>query len=112
MHDVVLPEIDPVKPLGRLMLRLEREALLEHVNGILREEHALIEDVFGMTRLPRICRARRRIWWWLWDELGWTYPEIGRLFGRDHTAVLQGIRVCGAELGLVEFEGRGKRRAA
>ena len=65
-----------------------------------------VSALFGPGREKRVSRARQD----LWRELraaGWAYEEIGRLFGRDHTTVLHGVRTADARAAAVEsFEAR------
>ena len=48
-------------------------------------------SIFGPRKEARIVRAR---WdaWALARAAGWTLPEIGRAFNRDHTTILHGLR--------------------
>lgn len=110
----VLPAIDPVKPIDRLLLELERRDVLEAVNRICAEHGALVEEVFGQDRRAHVARARHSIWFWLHEDKRWSYPAIGGLSGHDHTTVLAGVAKVGRELGLVQFMSKGKkpRRAA
>ena len=47
--------------------------------------------LFHHIRSPTYVRARRAVWVRL-RELGWSYPEIGRAFGYDHTTVLNALK--------------------
>lgn len=57
-------------------------------------KHGLtFEAVAGSCRLAHFVRARQELMYRLYDELHWSYPEIGRrLGGRDHTTALLGVR--------------------
>lgn len=44
-------------------------------------------DVYGVRRTKTIARARRESMQWARIELGLSYPELGRAFGRDHRSV-------------------------
>lgn len=48
--------------------------------------------VFSRSRIGRIARARKFVWLYLHDTASWSYPEIGRAFGRDHTTVMSGVK--------------------
>lgn len=55
------------------------------------------EEVCDSSRMTnRIARARHEVWWWFrqLEQDGkptFSFPEIGQLFGRDHTTVMKGI---------------------
>jgi chromosomal replication initiation ATPase DnaA len=50
-------------------------------------------DICGQSRLQKICLARFEVWSILSEEAPKkTLNQIGRMFGRDHTSVLYGIR--------------------
>lgn len=106
----VVPDLDPVNPLGRLIIRLEREGLLEPINRICKEHAVLIEEVFGETRRTHIARARRMVCWWLRDEKAWSYRAIGDLFGMDASGARSAVATAGRELGLAEYEAHSSQR--
>lgn len=65
---------------------------------------ALIAGVYGIDpeviwsrrRTPCVVEARHLSWWALRERTGWSYPELGRALGVDHSSVLQGVRrACG-----------------
>lgn len=48
-------------------------------------------DIMGRSRMAHLCRARE-LMWFIAHENGASLPQIGRVFGRDHTTILHGIR--------------------
>ena len=55
-------------------------------------EHGLNwTDVFNTSRKQRICDVRFEIWTAM-REAGYRLAQIGRLFDKDHTTILSGIR--------------------
>jgi len=54
-------------------------------------------DVRGRSRLQGPARARH-VAVWLLSEAGWTLPQIGQAFGRDHTTALNSARRVDAAL--------------
>lgn len=70
-------------PHERKILRI-REACAE--GGI------TYERLMSRDRLPEVIRVRHRLFY-EFREMGMSYPEIGRLFGRDHTTVLYGVKM-------------------
>ena len=76
----------PSSPNPILMARARELAVLIAASHL-----CTVNAIFGPGREKRVSRARQD----LWRELraaGWAYEEIGRLFGRDHTTVLHGVR--------------------
>ena len=47
-----------------------------------------IEDIFGRARSKTIAEARLVTHWAARHRLGWSFPELGRAFDRDHTTIL------------------------
>jgi len=57
------------------------------------EAHGLTpRDLLGRSRMRPITRARMTAYAEIRDRLGYSYPEIGMIFGRDHTTILHGVR--------------------
>ena len=50
-----------------------------------------IEDLTGPSRRADLCRIREVIYYRAHAE-GHSLPQIGRVFNRDHTTILSGIR--------------------
>jgi len=59
------------------------------------------DEVCGRVRTKTVARARQELWWKLRSGRAFSYEEIGRLFRRNHSTVLHGIRAyrkaCGGE---------------
>lgn len=73
-----------------------REVALKH--------NVRLEDMLGPTRSKSLVRARHEAFFRCRYEITRngipvSYPEIGRLFHRDHTTVLYGIRTYAASTG-------------
>jgi hypothetical protein len=56
------------------------------------------KDLAGRERWPTIVEARHLAWWLLREKTGWSYPELGRALGVDHTSVLNGVRKTAAKV--------------
>jgi len=52
------------------------------------------DEIFSRNRNKKLVMARAVIYDRIRKELGWSYPRIGKIFGRDHTTVLHGIRLA------------------
>lgn len=50
------------------------------------------KDILGDRRLRQFARPRQAAYRLVRDFAGKTYPEIGRVFRRDHTTVLHGCQ--------------------
>lgn len=54
------------------------------------------ELIWSRQRGPTLVEARHLAWWALREKTGWSYPELGRALGVDHSTVLHGVRnTCG-----------------
>lgn len=73
---------------------LAERDLLEHVSDLARQHGATVDEVLAQDKTPRVSHARQAIWYALrhHPERRYSYPDIGRLFGRDHSTVLAGVR--------------------
>ena len=52
------------------------------------------DEIFSRNRNKKLVMTRAVIYDRIRKELGWSYPRIGKIFGRDHTTVLHGIRLA------------------
>lgn len=56
------------------------------------ERHGItLEELTGRSRLKRICNVRKEVYTMLRDERV-SYPVIAKMFGRDHTTVVDGVQ--------------------
>lgn len=51
-------------------------------------------EIFEKNRSKKMVMARGIIYDRIRKELGWSYPKIGKLFGKDHTTILHGVRLA------------------
>lgn len=51
-----------------------------------------VADVIGRGRTLAVCAARHAAWAEIRRTTSLSYPEIGALFGCDHSTVMAGIR--------------------
>ena len=70
-----------------------RKAKLAVVAAVAMKHGLTLPEIMGADRRHHVAHARQEAFWVLRD----TYPEmslpaIGRMFGKDHTTVLHGIR--------------------
>ena len=50
-----------------------------------------VDELMGRSRYKRVCSARKEAYAMLREEK-LSYPTIGKMFGRDHTTVIDGIQ--------------------
>lgn len=72
------------------------------VRRIAREHECTVEDLYATSTHPSITRARRRAYAVLRWSTGLSFSELGRIFNRDHTTILAGVRKYEAELNAAE----------
>jgi len=67
--------------------------LLGLVDDICHRRGVTRDELCGAVRTRAICRARQEAWWRIRHLPGhdYSYQEIGKLFGRDHTTILHGV---------------------
>lgn len=49
-------------------------------------------EIGTYTRKPWVIRAREDVWAYLHDECKWSLSKVARLFDRNHTTILTGVR--------------------
>jgi chromosomal replication initiation ATPase DnaA len=50
------------------------------------------EEILGRSHLRPIVQARHEVWRRVRAELGWSYPMIGKRFGRAHGPVMAALK--------------------
>jgi chromosomal replication initiation ATPase DnaA len=68
--------------------------LLGIVDEVCRARRVTRVELCGRARTKAVASARRELWWRLrhHPELFFSYEDIGRLFGRNHSTVISGVR--------------------
>lgn len=61
------------------------------VGEVAKRHRMTVSDILSKSPNRRIGRARRDAYSCLYAS-GLSYPEVGLMFGRDHTTVLYGVR--------------------
>jgi len=49
-------------------------------------------EIIGRRRSKTIVEARHLVWWTVRKTTCFSYPEIGRIFGVDHTSIVHACR--------------------
>ena len=82
---ILSPRPDP-------LAALEASGTADEIRAAAAREGATVDEVFGPSRVAHVVRARRAAMRVVRDRLAWSYPAIGRLFGRDHTSVMAALQ--------------------
>lgn len=48
-------------------------------------------EILGRSRLKTVAKARHAAWWLCRRTTDLSYPQLGKLFGRDHTTIINGV---------------------
>lgn len=70
---------------------LPTDELQRMIAEVARETGHTVEDLTGRNRFLPVVKVRQHAML-LAHEAGYSTPQIGRAFNRDHTTVLEGIR--------------------
>jgi chromosomal replication initiation ATPase DnaA len=67
--------------------------MLTLVDDVCKRRGVTLDEVCGRARSQAISRARQEVWWRIrhHPERSYSYPEIARLFARDHSTIIAGI---------------------
>lgn len=60
-------------------------------NKVLKRHKLTMEQAFCRSRATFICECRHEVWFALAAN-GYGYAQIGRMFGRDHTSIMHGVK--------------------
>ena len=78
------------------MTEYRKRELLRAVVAKVADVHQVTATaIMGRSRYKSVARARMVVMFEL-RGLGFSYPEVGRLVGRDHTTVMAAVRRCRA----------------
>lgn len=70
---------------------------------VVAEKHGVSSNALtrkGQTRRP--FRARAEAMWIIYNNTRYSYPQLGRIFGRDHTSVIRACKIHEAFLAQQE----------
>lgn len=65
---------------------------MEVIDRVARKHGVSKSEILGRERTARISAVRHEAYAAVRDSTGMSYPAIGRIFRRDHTTILHGIR--------------------
>lgn len=61
-------------------------------NAIARAANVSIEAINGKSRQREVVDARHAIWYIAHDHMGMAYTTLARLYNRDHTTIMSGVK--------------------
>lgn len=79
---------DAEKAIDNILVRLKERGLILGIKTRCADLHATIGEIAGKSRSKTIVRARHAVWCWMHDDCGFSWPEIGALFGRSHDSIV------------------------
>jgi hypothetical protein len=65
--------------------------LLALVKRIASAHDVTLDEMLGTSHVAGHVHARHALWAALYARGHWSYPRLGKLFGRDHSTVLAGV---------------------
>jgi chromosomal replication initiation ATPase DnaA len=88
----------------QVMARLrERDGdgeLLAIVKRIAAAHDVTVDELLGPSREAAPAHARQALWATLHERGHWSYPRLGKTFGRDHTTIIAGVNAHRDRMGL------------
>jgi chromosomal replication initiation ATPase DnaA len=89
-----------------------RSAPKETIRLFVEEYEVDIDAIFGKKKSASIMRARHLLWAVLREVHGLSYPELGKIFLRDHTTIMAGVKNIPREVLTAAVEVLQERRDA
>ncbi len=86
-----------------IIARLEELGLGDRIDALWKRYRANRPDLVGWYGPQNVVTARQHLWADLHDE-GWSYPVLGRLFGRDQSTIRLGVNAFRRAAGVVSSE--------
>ena len=82
---------------GTVTYRKSGPAAGEQIVAVVAREFGVSEGmIMGRLRSKRVARARQVAMSGMWMA-GYSYPDVGRFFGRDHGTVMHAVKRTGAD---------------
>ena len=81
----------PTFPVNPSSLAGRRETTALTIVAVAAEHEVRPTEILGRRRFPRLAAARQEVCRRL-VALGWSYAEVGRQLGLDHTTVIHAVR--------------------
>ena len=82
----------------QILEALSQRDLLELAQVIARKFHIDVREMWARSKTKPGPAARAEFYAHLVDVLGWSYPRIGELVGRDHSTIMYAVKKCGSRV--------------
>jgi chromosomal replication initiation ATPase DnaA len=90
IHQTVIHTLSP-NHMTIVFSKYKMEAITRVEMFVMEKFHVSKMDLYGVARYKDLAGARFVAWYLLYTVFHFSSPEIGKLFGKDHTSVLNGI---------------------
>lgn len=87
-----VPKPATEEELDDFIVALDDLRVLEDVQEICRSFGSTPREIRGVSRLKHVYQARQAVMVFFRVRYKWSYPAIGKLFGKDHTTVMGAVR--------------------
>lgn len=90
---------------GELLKEIDADLYLSQLSGtgivdwlkeIASRRGVKLSEVFSRDRMAHVSDARGEMMLVMREQLGWSYPALGKFWGRDHTTVMSVTRKAAA----------------
>lgn len=86
--------------------KLKERGLYEVVERHAREHHVPVADVCGEGKTASLVAARRAVWRELRATTQMSTTELGAIFGRDHSTVIDALAKTRTEKAAIDARGK------
>ena len=86
-----------VKVLFKPSAKTKRQRMAEIIETVSTETATGVRDILSTSRLKSVCLARQYAMYKCCEQ-GYSYPEVGAVFERDHTTVMYAHKKIGKML--------------
>lgn len=81
------------EPIGPKVWALDAPTVIRQILSEVSRKHEVQEwDVLGQSRQKKVHMARLELYYRVKQLPKWSYPRIGKLFRRDHSTIVHGVK--------------------
>jgi chromosomal replication initiation ATPase DnaA len=96
------------KPYAQVIKALRDRGLLPKIQSIASDHYVTMHELCSGSRVGSILKARHAAWKWQ-RSIGHSYPQIGEMWGYDHTTIMHAVN--GGQAHRTEERKRSKKRS-
>lgn len=87
-----MPDLASETPVA-VFSALKARNLVPLLDDVCQRRGVMVHELCGRDRTLAVCRARQELWWLIRNhpDRHYSYLEIGRIFGRDHSTIRFGV---------------------